>query len=104
MAGTAVRPAPALGAEVLCFEPRHRLLEATRGIALAGIVGGMTQARIRDLLLQKDEMLILGLAEIGEVERLLLHLLVEALERGPAIEQLGELILHLGGRNVGLQE
>src|SRR5262249_29881537 len=84
-----VRPAPPMAADILAFQPGDGLVEALGAVAVSGVVGGMAETRIRNLALQLGKVLIVGFREIGEVERLILHLLVEALERGPAVDELG---------------
>ncbi len=93
---TPVGTAPPLGADILAFQPGDGLLEALGAVAVAGVVGGMAEPGIGNLALQLGKMLKVGFREIGEVERLILHLLVEAFERGPAVDELGEMLLDLG--------
>src|SRR5262249_237203 len=100
----AVRPAPPLRPNILGFQPGDGLLEPPCTVTIAGIVGGMAKSCVGNLLLQFHEVLVVCLREFGEVERLLLHLLVQRLERGPAIDQLGEMFFDLGGRRLRLQE
>ena len=99
-----VGTAPPLAADILAFQARDGLLEPLGAVAVAGVVGGMAEARIGHLALQLGKVLIVGFREIGEVEGLILHLLVEAFERGPAVDELGELLLDFGLRGLRLQE
>ena len=96
-------PAP-LGADILAFQPGDGLVEPLGAVAVAGIVRGVAEAGIGDLLLQLNKLLVIGLRQVREIERLVLHLPVEAFQRGPAVEKLGELLLDLGLRGLGLQE
>ena len=100
----AVEAAATLGADILAFEPGDGLVEPLGAVAVAGVVRCVAQTGIGNLLLQLDKLLVIGLRQIREIERLVLHLPVEALQRGPAIEKLGELLLDLGLRSFGLQE
>ena len=62
MVRAAVRAAPPLAPDILAFQPGDGLLEAPRAVPVAGVVGGMAQSGIGDLLLQQDELLIFLLA------------------------------------------
>ena len=99
-----VRTAPPLAADILAFHPGDGLLEPLGAVPVACVVGGMAQPGIGNLALQFGKMLKVGVRQIGEVERLILHLLVEALERGPAVDEFGEMLLDLGLRGLRLQE
>src|SRR5262249_27094924 len=102
--GAPVRTAPPLAADILVFQPGDGLVEPLGAVAVACVVGGMAEPGIGNLALQLGKMLKAGLRQIGEVERLILHLLVEAFERGPAVDELSEMLLDLGLRGLGLQE
>ena len=79
-------------------------MESLGAVAVAGVVRCVAQAGIGNLLLQLNKLLVIGLGQIREIERLVLHLPVEAFQRGPAVEEFGELLLDLGLRGFGLQE
>ena len=88
---TAVGALAALARDILGLEPGDGVVEALGAVAIAGIVGAMTQSGIGDLLLQQREVLIFGVGEVGEVEGRVLNFLVEALQGGPAEQELGEM-------------
>ena len=90
MMRAAVRAAPPLAADILAFQPGDGLVEPLGAVAVAHVVGGMAEPGIGNLALQFGKMLKVGFRELGEVERLILHLPVEALERGPAVDELGK--------------
>ena len=73
-----IRTAPPLAADILAFQPGDGLLEALGAVPVACVVCGMAQPGIGNLALQFGKMLKVGFRQIGEVERLILHLLVEA--------------------------
>ena len=99
-----VRTAPPLAADILAFQPGDGLLEALGAVPVTCVVCGMAQPGIGNLALQFGKMLKVGFRQISQVEGLILHLLVEALERGPAVDELGEMLLDLGLRGLRLQE
>src|SRR5262245_10447998 len=104
MVGAPVRTAPPLAADILVFQPGDGLVEPLGAVAVACVVGGMAEPGIGNLALQLGKMLKAGLRQIGEVECLILLLLVEAFEGGPAVDELSEMLLDLGLRGLGLQE
>ena len=89
MMRAAVKAAPPLAADILAFQPGDGLVEPLGAVAVARVVGSMAEPGIGNLALQFGKMLKVGFRELGEVERLILHLPVEALERGPAVDELG---------------
>ncbi len=99
-----VRTAPPLAADILASQPGDGLMEALGAVPVTCVVCGMAEPGIGNLALQFGKMLKVGFRQIGQVERLILHLLVEALERGPAVEELGEMLLDLGLRGLSLQK
>ena len=95
---TAVGALAALARDILGLEAGDGVMEALGAVAIAGIVGAVTQSGIGDLLLQQREVIIFGVAEVGEVEGRVLNLLVEAFQGGPAEQELGEVRGDLGRR------
>src|SRR5581483_3191784 len=78
--------------------------ETLGGIAIAGIVGRMMVADARNLLLERGKALELGIRDLGEMIGALGKLLGKRGKGAEAVDEIGELRLHVFGFSLRLDE